>query len=175
MDVIYTFNCFVIVILAIILQNFFNMLLNNAVEMFVYQTEWNEVSVKLSSTLSVSEIETLNAELLVIEEVLLPFISQIMKKYRRFLIFNMFFSLYFVQNIFQMIFTKLTNKKVRIFTIEHMVNGTSLTISVYIMLRYFLFYAHIEASEEKYEEMEQYNAIFNDKVIKGVVSLAVVV
>jgi hypothetical protein len=172
MDVIYAFNCLILLILALILQTYFLDLIDISVSTASNQTAWNKTITSLSTATLNSEIETLTTELLAIEELLLPEISIQLDMYKNFIWMNMVLSLYFVQNVLQMIFTKLTKKKVRIITPETTVNACSFFFSFYILIRYYGYFAQTKVEEPKYYEMQVLNAAFSDKIIKGALSTA---
>jgi hypothetical protein len=172
MDVIYAFNCLILLFIAFALQTYFLDLIDISVSTASYQTAWANTQSSLSIATLSSEIETLTTELLAIEEILLPELSVQLDMYKNFILMNMALSLYFVQNVLQMIFTKLTKKKVRIITPETAVNACSFFFSFYIVIRFYGHFAQIEVEEQKYYEMEVLNAAFNDKIIKGAVSTA---
>ena len=176
MDVIYIVNGLIIATLAIVVQLYFFSMINVGNSFNTLYIQFATLGTQLQDTsLSVSAKASLSTQFTTVETNLIQTWNTMMSDYSSFLNLSMLFTMYFVQNLLQILFAKLRKKKIEIITPEIVINFISWFVSLYQFWVWYFHYQQLSAPIPKYWWMYVANESFQDKFIKGVLGAGLIV
>ncbi|CAI2387791.1 unnamed protein product [Moneuplotes crassus] len=171
MDIVYFVNGIIIIVLAFYIQMFFLDVMEKSVSLSPSMVEFQEIAAKMQDTsLSQSDLLTLQTRLAEIEVTLLPE-AKVMREDTQYLIhFNLLLVSYFIQNLSQMLYAKLNGKKVIYLTPEVFVNFFSTYVSLYGFISWHADYTNISITPSKYYDLTVLNNFMNGAfLLKGMI------